>query len=67
MNKSEAIKALGGSISEAARRIRVSRQAISQWPDELTPAMADRVTAALVRMQTEQPNAVIRNVVGAKP
>ncbi|WP_081579079.1 Cro/CI family transcriptional regulator [Leptospirillum ferriphilum] len=48
MKKNDAIRAFG-SVSELARAIGITPQAISQWPDELTPAMKDRVIAALVR------------------
>lgn len=51
MKKAEAIEALGGSIAAAAESINVSYQAINQWPEELPPRIADRVQAALWRMQ----------------
>lgn len=49
MLKADAVRVLGGSISEAARRCRVTPQAVSGWPEELTEAIEDRVVAALVR------------------
>ncbi len=49
MRKSEAILALGGSIAAAAREIGITPQAVGQWPDELPPAIRDRVQAALWR------------------
>ena len=54
MQKTDAIKLLGGTASEAARLIGITPQAISGWPDELTPALRDRVQAALYRKKREQ-------------
>lgn len=56
MNKAEAIRLLGGTVSTAAQAIRVSSAAISQWPDEgeLPPRITDRVQAALWRMEREK-------------
>lgn len=50
MNKDEAISLLGGSVAKAADAIGINSQAISQWPAELPPRLADRVQAALYRM-----------------
>lgn len=52
MQKENAIQQLGGSITEAAKAIGVSYQAVRKWPDPLPPRIADRVTAALVRLGT---------------
>ena len=49
MVKSEAIRALGGTVAAAAREIGITPQAVGQWPDELPPAIRDRVQAALWR------------------
>ncbi len=49
MDKSEAIRLLGGSVAEAARAIGVSSQAISLWPEKLPARISDRVEAALWR------------------
>jgi transposase-like protein len=49
MLKSEAIKALGGTVAAAAREIGITPQAVGQWPEELPPAIRDRVQAALWR------------------
>ena len=49
MLKKEAIELLGGSVTSAASRIGIRPQAISGWPDVLTPALRDRVQAALYR------------------
>lgn len=49
MKKSEAIHLLGGNIASAAKAIGISYQAVSKWPDELSPKIQDRVTAALAR------------------
>lgn len=50
MRKSDAIELLGGSISSAARAIGCTRQAVWDWPDELSPRVADRVHAAVLRL-----------------
>lgn len=55
MTKTEAINLLGGSVAKAAEAIGINSQAISQWPTELTPRLADRVQAALWRMQQARP------------
>ncbi len=49
MNKSEAIKLLGGTHASAAAEIGISPQAVSGWPDELPARIVDRVQAALWR------------------
>lgn len=49
MLKSKAIDLLGGTVSAAAEAIGVSSSAVSQWPAELPPRLADRVLAALAR------------------
>ena len=55
MTKTEAINLLGGSVAKAADAIGINSQAISQWPEELPARLADRVQAALWRMQHPQP------------
>lgn len=54
MLKSEAIGALGGTVAAAAREIGITPQAVGQWPDELPPAIRDRVQAALWRRERGQ-------------
>jgi transcriptional repressor of cell division inhibition gene dicB len=49
MKKQQAIQVLGGSISAAAHAIGITYQAVNQWPDELSPRIADRVDAAIAR------------------
>ena len=50
MTKEQAINLLGGSMTEAARRVGVSVQAINQWPEGVLPTqLSDRVEAALWR------------------
>ena len=49
MFKKEAINLLGGTVTSAAALIGVRPQAISGWPETLTPALRDRVQAALYR------------------
>lgn len=50
MNKTEAIRLLGGTPSDAAKAVGISTGAISQWPEVLPPRLVDRVQAALWRM-----------------
>jgi hypothetical protein len=49
MKKSEAIELLGGSPATVAEAIGVTPQAVSNWPAQLSPRIADRVQAALWR------------------
>jgi hypothetical protein len=51
MFKSEAIAVLGGTVAGVAREVGISPQAVGQWPEELPPAIRDRVQAALWRRQ----------------
>ena len=50
MHKTQALDLLGGTIASAASAIGITPQAISQWPDELPPRIADRVQAAVARI-----------------
>ena len=56
MNKTNAIRLLGGTITTAAKAIGVKPQAISGWPDTLPPRIADRVQAALWRISLGVPH-----------
>lgn len=49
MEKTEAIRLLGGTAAAVAEAIGISPQAVSLWPDVLPPRIADRVQAALYR------------------
>ena len=49
MLKTRAIELLGGTVTEAAKQIGVTYQAVVKWPDVLPPRIADRVLAALAR------------------
>lgn len=49
MLKTQAIALLGGTPAEAAKEMRISPSAVSQWPDVLPPRLEDRVLAALAR------------------
>jgi hypothetical protein len=49
MDKATAITLIGPSLSDAARAIGVTNQAISQWPDPLPRRIEDRVLAAQAR------------------
>ncbi len=48
MKKTDAIRAFG-TPKELADAINITRQAIYQWPEELSAAIADRVLAAAFR------------------
>lgn len=56
MDKTEAVRLLGGSNTAAARAVGVKPQAISGWPDPLPPRIADRVQAALWRIANGIPH-----------
>ena len=49
MTKSQAIS-LFGSISLLCAALKISRQAVHQWPELLTQKTADRVRGAKVRL-----------------
>jgi hypothetical protein len=49
VRKTKALELLGGTVTSAAKEVRLTPSAVSQWPDELTPAIEDRVLAALAR------------------
>lgn len=49
MLKTKAIELLGGTVSDAAKAIGISYQAVHKWPDVLPEAIADRVIAAVAR------------------
>ena len=49
MDKTEAIRLLGGTATSAAELVGVSLSAVGQWPDPLPQRIADRVQAALWR------------------
>jgi hypothetical protein len=53
MKKQTAIYFLGGTISNAARTLGISRQAVHQWPDPVPQAVADRILAHRVRQRAE--------------
>ena len=55
MKKTDAIKKFG-SATKLARAIGITPQAVVQWPDELTPAIEDRVIAAIVRSRQSIPD-----------
>ena len=50
MRKEIAIAMFGRTQSDAARALGISRQAVSQWPEELRPEQVDRVVGAAVRL-----------------
>lgn len=49
MKKDVAIKLLGGTVARAAAEMRVTRQAVHQWPDVLPQRIEDRVLACQAR------------------
>jgi hypothetical protein len=50
MNKSDAIRIFGSTVTEMAKAIGVTRSAVSQWPEELRQEQTDRVIGAAVRL-----------------
>lgn len=48
MKKSQAIQQLGGTASIAARKLGMTRQAVSQWPKVLTPRILERIEPVLL-------------------
>ena len=55
MNKKIAIELLGGTVTSVAAAIGINPSAVSQWPNELPPKIADRVIAACVRHKVKIP------------
>lgn len=54
MEKTEAIRLLGGSVRAAAAAVGVTYQAVDKWPEVLPKRIADRVQAALWRMSQKK-------------
>ena len=59
MKKTLALQMLGGTVAKAAEAIGINSQAISQWPEELPPRLADRVIAACARQGIAIPACVL--------
>jgi DNA-binding transcriptional regulator YdaS (Cro superfamily) len=53
MNKTQALELLGGTVTAASEAIGISPAAVSQWPEELSDSIRDRVQAALWRKAAE--------------
>lgn len=60
MDKTEAIRLLGGTNAAAALAVGVTVQAVSSWPSPLPQRIADRVQAALWRIANGIPHPVPR-------
>jgi predicted transcriptional regulator len=43
ITKADAIEHFGGTVTECARMLGVTKSAVSQWPDELSAEMLERV------------------------
>ena len=56
MDKDHAIKLLGGTVTSAAAAVGATPSAVTQWPPELPPRLADRVQAALYRIANGIPH-----------
>lgn len=56
MTKQEAIRQLGGTVSAVAAAVGVTYQAVDKWPEELPQRIADRVQAALWRIENGIPH-----------
>ena len=52
MKKQDVINLYGGNRSLTARSIGISRQALYQWPDELSIEQQDRVVGSCLRLGT---------------
>lgn len=50
MNKRDAIRLFGSTVTELASALGLTRSAVSQWPERLRQAQADRVMGAAVRL-----------------
>ncbi len=53
MKKETALQLLGGSVTSAAKSLNITYQAVSKWPDELSPAVSDRVIAAIAKSRPD--------------
>lgn len=60
MEKTYAIELLGGTQAAAAAAVGISEAAVWKWPEVLTPKIADRVIAALVRANRPIPPEALR-------
>ena len=54
MLKTEAIKMLGGTPTAVAEAIGITPQAVSDWPEDLSARISDRVYAAWARKELAQ-------------
>lgn len=50
MTKHEALSLFGGKAIDVARALRITPQAVYQWPEELDQERTDRVIGAAVRL-----------------
>jgi len=66
MNKSDAIKLLGGTPTACAEAIGITVQAVSDWPDVLSARISDRVYAALARKQIKAQQEAAADQAGAQ-
>ena len=62
MLKETAIKLLGGNVAAAAKTLGVTSSAISQWPEELTPQVIDRLIAHYVRNRKRVPAELLASI-----
>jgi transcriptional repressor of cell division inhibition gene dicB len=60
MTKQQAADLFGGVHADLARALDMTRGGISQWPDELTDAQADRVIGAALRLGRQVPDELLR-------
>lgn len=59
MTKNQAAGLFGTSHAGLGRYLNISRQAISNWPDELTDVQTERVLGAALRLRIRIPKALI--------
>lgn len=67
MRKTTALRLLGPTNADLARRVGVSGSAVSQWPEVLPPRLQDRVLAALARQHLPADLLAQINVEEAQP
>lgn len=58
MNKSDALKLFGGPTA-TARACRISKSAVSDWPEVLSERIQDRVIAGALRLGLKVPKSVL--------
>lgn len=63
MKKHEAISLLGGSIPKVAAALKVSYQAVNQWPEDLPNRISQRVLGAWLEQNPQHLPELTKEVV----